>query len=328
MESQTPARVEAQDLRVWFPAGGRRGVQRPVRAVDGVSFAIRPREIFALVGESGSGKTTTGKALLRLVEPTGGHVLHNGMDVTALDPRGLRQARRHMQMIYQDPYSSLNGWQTIYDTVAEPLHIHRLAGSRAEEREMVADALRRAGLEPTSDLFGRYPHELSGGQRQRVVIASSLVLRPDFAVADEPVSMLDVSVRVGILQLLLELRETMGLTFVFITHDLALAWVMADRIAVMYLGRIVEMGPTEAVIRRPLHPYTRALISVVPTLATAPPDRMILRGEIPDPTDAPEGCGFASRCPYARPDCREVAPELQEVESGHQVACPYALEVA
>lgn len=328
MESVGAARVEARDLRVWFPGRGTAGRSRMVRAVDGVSFAVQPREIFALVGESGSGKTTTGKALLRLIEPTGGQVFHDGQEITRLDARSLRRARRHMQMIFQDPYSSLNGWQTIYEAVAEPLRIHGLARSRAEEHDLVADALRKAGLEPTRELLARYPHELSGGQRQRVVIAGALVLQPDFAVADEPVSMLDVSVRVGILRLLQELREQMGLTFIFITHDLSLAWAMADRVAVMYLGRIVETGPTESVIKRPLHPYTRALVSVIPTLSGEHNRRTVLRGEVPDPTQIPSGCRFAPRCPHARKECAEADPELTAVEPGHLVACLFAREVA
>jgi oligopeptide/dipeptide ABC transporter ATP-binding protein len=311
-----------------------------VRAVDGVTFRVARGEILALVGESGSGKTTVGMNVLGLQQPTRGRVLFDGVDVAewaygrgpsveaAGELRDLGRRRRVMllreraQMVFQDPYESLNPRQKVFDTVAEPLEIHRLTGSQEEKAERVRSALETCGLVPADHFWSRFPAELSGGQRQRVVIAGALVLEPQLLVADEPVSMLDVSIRAEILNLLHALRRERGITILYTTHDLATAGFFTDRMAVMYLGRIVELGPTAEVLSAPRHPYTRALISVIP--APNPRrrrKRQILRGEIPDAVEIPAGCRFHPRCPEAVEGCRDVDPELREVAPGHAVAC-------
>ena len=296
-----------------------------MRAVDGVTFAVEPGEVFCIAGESGSGKTTLGRSLLGLVAPTEGTVEVDGQNVGALRGKALRKFRRRAQMIFQDPMGSLNPRQTAYEVVAEPIRIHELEG---HEEELVATALRRAGLRPPERFFLSYPHELSGGQRQRLIIASTIALRPQLIVADEPVSMLDASVRGEILRLLVELKASMGLTLLLITHDLGFAWALADRVAVMYLGKIVELGPAENVLTRPLHPYTRSLIAASPEIGkrSAP---VILEGEPPNPSDIPPGCRFHPRCPEVRSGradhildlCTGVIPELREFEPGHFAAC-------
>ncbi|MCJ7562956.1 MAG: ABC transporter ATP-binding protein [Thermoplasmata archaeon] len=350
-----------KDLQVWFPV--RQGFieslvskeQRYVKAVDGVSFNIKEKEIFCLVGESGCGKTTTGKGILRLVEPTGGSVKYygkgkeillkdmisealakkkitkeqaekmtaeGGIDVRALPKGKMKKLRQKMQIIFQDPYESLNPKQSVYDIVAEPLVVNGIGATEAEREKRVVKALEDAGLRPPKDFMWRYPHEVSGGQRQRVGIAGSLVLEPEFLVADEPVSMLDVSIRSEILKLMLDLRDNKGLAFLFITHDLGVAYVFSDRIGIMYLGKIVELGPTEEVVKHPAHPYTKALISVVPT-----PDpqmrrnQIILKGERPDPSNMPPGCRFHPRCPFVMDICRKEAPATVFVSEGHWVSC-------
>jgi peptide/nickel transport system ATP-binding protein len=323
--------LELRDLVVGYPVARsladalRRRPRRTVRAVDGVSIAVNRGELVALVGESGCGKTTTALAALRLVDTAGGTVRFERSDVGELPPRRLRRLRRRMQMIYQDPYEALDPRFRVIDTLEEPQRIHGVgAGSRAQRRRRAADALERVGLTPPDLYLDRFPHELSGGQRQRVAIAASLVLEPALLVADEPVSMLDVSVRAGVLDLLHELRSD-GLAILMITHDLSTAVHYADRIAVMYLGRIVEEGPAGDVVRRPRHPYTRALISVVPrrdprqTVA-----QTILRGETPDATRIPRGCRFHPRCPVAEPQCGEHDPDLLApigAAIGHRAAC-------
>jgi peptide/nickel transport system ATP-binding protein len=294
-----------------------------VRAVDGVSFSLARGELLALVGESGCGKTTTAQTVLRLVEPAGGRIAFDGRDITSATNRAMRPLRRRMQIIYQDPYESLDPRLTVRGTVEEPLLIHREGGSKQERGELVRDALVRVELTPPELFLDRYPHELSGGQRQRVAIAASIVLGPELLVADEPVSMLDVSVRAGVLTLLDRLREG-GLGVLMITHDLSTAARFADRIAVMYLGRIVEQGPASAVVGDPQHPYTKALLSVVP--GRDPRDRsrpQILTGEAPDAVRIPPGCRFHPRCPIAIADCREIDPALEPAGSGrgHEAAC-------
>jgi oligopeptide/dipeptide ABC transporter ATP-binding protein len=322
--------LEVDGLVVRYPV--QRGLtgallRRPrqhVHAVSGVSFTVSRGEMVALVGESGCGKTTTAQAVLRLVRPESGDVRFDGIDVTGLGPRELRRLRRRMQIIYQDPYESLDPRFRVEQTVAEALVVHR-EGARESRRLRVVEALELAGLSPAELYLDRYPHELSGGQRQRVAIAASLALGPDLLVADEPVSMLDVSVRAGILTILDELRDR-GLAVLMITHDLSTAARFADRICVMYLGRIVEEGPAAQVIEAPQHPYTKALLSVVPR--RDPRRRVkpqILRGETPNPIAVPPGCRFHPRCPAAVEDCRTIDPELRApagaASAGHRAAC-------
>jgi oligopeptide/dipeptide ABC transporter ATP-binding protein len=319
--------IELRDIHVRFPlsnglVNSLRGVPRPVvRAVDGVNLRVGRGEVVALVGESGSGKTTLARSLVRLLPITSGKVLLDGRDVTDISGAALRAYRRKVQIVFQDPYESLDPRQTVLDICAEPLDVHGLA--RGEERQArVERALEEAGLSPARRLLARYPHELSGGQRQRVAIAAAMVLEPEIVVADEPVSMLDVSLRVGILRILLELRRTRNVGYLFITHDLSLAWLIADRICVMYLGRIVEEGPAEQVIRDPRHPYTRALLSVLPS-----PDpsrrrqRRLLVGETPDAARIPSGCRFYPRCPLQSERGRTEDPPLFQVGPGHTSAC-------
>ena len=323
--------LEVDDLVVAYPiARGLAGavLRRPeqrVQAVDGISFSVDRGELVALVGESGCGKTTTAQAVLRLVEATSGRVSFDGRDITELPNRALRPLRRSMQIIYQDPYESLDPRMTVRDAVEEPMLIHGLGGSRAARRELVREAVARVELTPPDLFLERYPHELSGGQRQRVAIAASLVLEPELLVADEPVSMLDVSVRAGVLNLLDRLRQD-GLGILMITHDLSTAARYADRIAVMYLGRIVEIGPASEIVENPQHPYTKALLSVVPR--RDPRDRkrpQILTGEAPDATRIPSGCRFHPRCPVAIEECRAHDPELlrprNAVSPDHRAAC-------
>ncbi|MGW8329945.1 ABC transporter ATP-binding protein [Streptomyces sp. NPDC055897] len=286
MTTTTAPLLAASALHVTFP--GRRGAP-PARAVDGVELTVGTGEIVALVGESGCGKTTLARTLLGLVAPTGGTVAFDGSPLDR-HARALKAYRKRVQLVLQDPSGSLNPRHTVYDAVAEGLRIH---GSPDDERELVSRALSRAGLRPPERFFLRYPHELSGGQRQRVVIAGALVLDPELIVADEPVASLDASVRGEILALLLRLRDELGLSALVVTHDLGLAWNIADRVAVMYLGRIVETGPVEDVLTNPQHPYTRALLSVLPE---SPGDPVVLTGEPPDPSRIPGGCRFHARC--------------------------------
>jgi oligopeptide/dipeptide ABC transporter ATP-binding protein len=322
--------LEVENLVTHFPVP--RGVvgamtgkpKRVVRAVDGVSFALREGEMLALVGESGSGKTTTAQTILRLVKPESGTVRFEGEDISSVSGRRLRTIRHRVQLIFQDPYESLDPRFRVRATIEEPLLVHGEGGRRADREEKVRDALTRAGLTPPELYLDRYPHELSGGQRQRVAIAASLVLDPKLLVADEPVSMLDVSVRAGILALLDDLRRG-GLAILMITHDLSTVAHFADRIAVMYLGRIVEEGPARDVINDPKHPYTRALVSVVPRRdPRTATEAQILRGETPNPVAVPPGCRFHPRCPIAIPECKMVDPELRApagARSGHLAAC-------
>ncbi len=321
--------LQIKDLRKLYPVS--RGIvgsilRRPrrwVHAVDGVSLDLGKGEILALVGESGSGKTTTGLCALGLVPPSEGRILLQGEDVAELASGGRkRELRRKVQLIFQDPYESLNPRQTIFRAVSEALGVHRLATTQEEKLAMVTEALEDAGLKPALGFLDRYPEQLSGGQRQRVVIASALVLNPVFLVADEPVSMLDVSIRAEILNLLLRLRDEHGITMIYITHDLASAAYVADRVAVMYLGTIVELGPAKVVLSDPQHPYTRSLMSVIPVPnPRRRKKRLVLQGETPDPIDLPSGCRFHPRCPEAFALCPKVQPRLEDLGEAHQAAC-------
>jgi oligopeptide/dipeptide ABC transporter ATP-binding protein len=323
----TDALLSVEDLVMEFPGRQTFGewVTRrpvpPVRAVDGISFELRSGEVLALVGESGCGKTTTGNLLMGLMPPTGGRVMLDGVEVGSLSRRALLKLRRRVQMVFQDPYESLNPRMRVGDIVAEPLKVHRVA-SGAELRRRVEEALASAGLTPVGAYLRRFPFELSGGQRQRVVIAAGLALEPTLLIADEPVSMLDVSIRADILNLLGMLARERGIAVVMITHDLSTVAAYADRIAVMYLGRIVEHGPTKQVLASPQHPYAQALLSVVPvpdpSLRRRP---VILGGETPDPSRMPSGCRFHPRCPVAFDRCPAVDPPLFDLGPDHQAAC-------
>lgn len=299
----------------------------PIRAVDGVSFALGRGEVLGLVGESGCGKSTLGLMLLRLIEPSGGRLLFEGQDITHLRRAEMRPLRRRMQIIFQDPYSSLNPRLTIRNIVGEPLVVHKLA-NRSELTDRVVHLLRIVGLRP--DLIDRYPHELSGGQRQRVGIARALIVEPKLVVADEAVSALDVSIQAQVLNLLADLREQFQLSLILISHNISVVQHMCDRIAVMYLGRIVEIADADSVVMRPLHPYTEALLSAIPLpdpVAQGMRKRIVLKGDVPSPAAPPSGCHFHTRCPYRREVCSISVPALRDAPVGRQVACHFAEEL-
>jgi oligopeptide transport system ATP-binding protein len=325
--------IQVENLKVYFPilGGILQTVRGHVRAVDDISFEIRRGETLGLVGESGCGKTTTGRAIIRLRDVTAGRVRFDGEDLSGMSRGDLRRMRRRMQIIFQDPYGSLNPRMTVGSIIAEPIETHNLARGAAKDAR-VKELLRLVGLNP--NYTNRYPHEFSGGQRQRIGVARSLAVEPEFIVCDEPISALDVSIQAQVLNLLIELREQFGLTYLFIAHDLSVVRHISDRVGVMYLGKLVEIGPPSAIYETPAHPYSRALLSAVPIpdpKAERRRKRVILTGDVPSPANPPSGCRFHTRCwlyeRLGRPEnCREVEPELRVVGNDHRAACHYAEE--
>ncbi|MGZ7440656.1 ABC transporter ATP-binding protein [Paenibacillus sp. TH7-28] len=314
--------LQVEHLKKYYPIGGGmfgKSKQQFVKAVDDISFTVQKGETFGLVGESGCGKSTTGRSLLRLIEPTDGRVVFNGDDITALSPEELRQKRKDMQIVFQDPFSSLDPRHTVQRILEEPLIVHGV-GDAKERRKIIDRLIDVVGL--TQGHLQRYPHQFSGGQRQRIGIARALSLQPKLIVADEPVSALDVSIQSQVINLLQDLQEEFGLTYIFIAHDLSVVKHICDRVAVMYLGRIVEIAEKNKLYSSPQHPYTQALLSAVPEPdPDKKPERIILQGEVPSPANAPVGCAFHARCPLAMDICRSKRPELAETEAGHLTAC-------
>lgn len=316
--------LDVKNLKKYFPITQGILLQRKVadvKAVDGISFDVKQGETLGLVGESGCGKSTTGRTILQLYRPTEGEVVFRGKDLAKLQGEDLRKMRSDMQMIFQDPYASLNPRMTVGDIIAEPLEVHNIAKGQ-EKKERVQELLKTVGLNPY--FINRYPHEFSGGQRQRIGIARALAVNPDFIVCDEPISALDVSIQAQIINLLEELQDRFGLTYLFIAHDLSVVRHISDRVAVMYLGKIVELTDSRTLYANPLHPYTRALLSAVPIpdpLIEEKRERIILVGDVPSPVNPPKGCRFHTRCPLAIPICKEAIPEWRDVGNGHFVEC-------
>jgi oligopeptide transport system ATP-binding protein len=322
--SQSPL-LDIRDLKVHFPVTEGFIIQRQVgvvKAVDGVNLSVNPGETLGLVGESGSGKTTVGRAILKLEEATAGQIILNGEEISDWKGTRLREARRHLGMVFQDPFGSLNPRMSAGNLVGEPLKIHGLTNSKSEYRRRVAELLSLVGLNP--QMAGRYPHEFSGGQRQRLGVARALASKPDVMVLDEPVSALDVSIQAQVINLIKDLQTEFGLAYIFIAHDLSVVRNISDRVAVMYLGKIVETGARDELYNNPKHPYTQALLSAVPTanpVLERTRNRIVLEGDIPSPLNPPSGCVFRTRCPVATEECSQILPELQNIEGTHSAAC-------
>lgn len=319
MANEQETLLEVQGLKQYFPISR----SFTVKAVDDVSFTIHKGEIYGLVGESGSGKSTTGRSIIRLYKPTAGRVIFRGEDISGdLTKEQKTMLRQKMQMIFQDPMASLNPRKKVMDIIAEGVDIHHMAASKAERQEMVYAMLKKVGL--SVEHANRYPHQLSGGQRQRVGIARALIMRPELIIADEAISALDVSIQAQVVNMLKDLQEEFGLTYLFVAHDLSMVRHISDRVGVMYLGSLVEVAETEELYRNNLHPYSKALLSAIPIAdpeKAAQNKQILLEGEVPSPLNSPVGCKFASRCPYAKPECREAPPPLRDVGGNHYVAC-------
>ena len=317
--SDTLLRVE--DLKIYYPvAGSRFGKKEFVKAVDGVTFEVKKGEVFGIVGESGCGKSTLGRGVCKLENLTSGHVYLDGEDITEYNDRRMRSIRKKVQMVFQDPYASLNPRMSVFDIIAEPLLVHHLYQDKADLEKKVLDLLHRVGLDDYH--ANRYPHEFSGGQRQRIGIARALAVEPSLIIADEPVSALDVSIQAQVLNLLNELKHDLDLTYIFVAHDLSVVEYISDRVGVMYLGNFVEVGEKEKIYSNPMHPYTQALLSAVPVPdPTAKRERILLEGSIPSAHKPPTGCKFHTRCPKCMECCKTQAPERYEVDDGHYVYC-------
>ena len=319
--SDTLLRVE--DLKIYYPvAGSGFGKKEFVKAVDGVTFEVKKGEVFGIVGESGCGKSTLGRGVCKLENLTSGHVYLDGEDITEYNDRRMRSIRKKVQMVFQDPYASLNPRMSVFDIIAEPLLVHHLYQDKADLEKKVLDLLHRVGLDDYH--ANRYPHEFSGGQRQRIGIARALAVKPEFLLCDEPISALDVSIQAQVVNMLEDLQEELGLTYLFVAHDLSMVRHISTRIGVMYLGKIVEIAESDELYDRPFHPYTEALLSAIPVadpkLARSS-KRKIIKGDLPSPMDVPGGCRFHTRCPYAKPECGQMEPPLVERTPGHFVAC-------
>ena len=323
--------LQVEHLKQYFPAGGMGKNRKFVKAVDDVSFFVNKGETLGLVGESGCGKTTTGRSILRLYEPTGGKITFDGnviLDVENKVKADMLPYRQKMQMVFQDPYASLDPRMTVGDIVGEAIDIHKLAANKKERHDMIISMLERVGL--NSEHANRYPHEFSGGQRQRVGIARALAVNPQFIVCDEPISALDVSIQAQVVNMFEELQEQMGLTYLFIAHDLSVVKHISDRIGVMYLGKMVELADSYELVARSLHPYTKSLISAIPIadpIKARASKRIVLQGDVPSPLNPPTGCRFRTRCPYADECCAQKEPEWREVEKGHYVACHHVEKI-